>query len=270
LTEDREQFRSEYRSWILLMARDAAYRLAVIPPHERARIVEAYRTFKDPSRVFQPLKDPERAERLAGDRISGYIMLETDAVAFFPSMYASASGAVDFAVATNRRFYFRGKWYPIISLNSEYISQSNDRLLTFALEHELEMSRIFQDISQELRMLSVDEKREITESAEQISRDRIQITPEELIQDEKLMHRLSLSQPLIPKSYAERAMLLYLENNQEELEAYGLPSRNPEEQAFGEELYEEFSSWSEFSQTTYELFVREIFSLLRDSNRGYS
>lgn len=270
MTEDRDRFQAEYRSWILLMARDAAYRLAVMPPPERTRIVEAYKSFRDPSQVFRPLKDPDRVERLAGEKISGYILLETDAVAFFPSMYGAPTGAVDFAVAMNRRFYFRQKWYPIISLNSEYISQSSDRLLTFALEHEIEMSRIFQDVSLELRMLSVEEKREITESAEEISRDRVRITPEELLQDEKLMHRLSLSSPLIPKSYAERAMLLHLEENFEKLKSYGLPSRNPEEQAFGEELYEEFHGWSEFSQTTYELFVREILSLLRDVNRGYS
>jgi len=252
-----------------LMAKDAAYRLAMMPADRRLEIVDAYRIFKDPRCIFHGLIDPERVRRLTGDKTSGYILLETDAVAFFPSMFVAASGAVDFAVAMNRRFYCRELWFPIISLNSEYIRQSNDRLLTFALEHELEMSRIFQDISKKLRMLSVDEKREITESAEHISRDRVQITPEELVQDEKLMHRLSLTQPLIPKSYAERAMLLYLEDNFEELKAYGLPSRNPEEQAFGEELYEEFRGWSDFSQTTYEIFVQEISSQLRDAFRGY-
>jgi hypothetical protein len=42
-----------------------------------------------------------------------------------------------------------------------------------------------------------------------------------------------------------------------------------EEEVFGDELYEEFQSWSEFSQRTYDLFIREILLNLRDENRGH-
>jgi len=168
---------------------------------------------------------------------------------FFPSIYTPL--ALDFAVAMNRRFFYRGLWFPIIALNSEY------------------MSRIYQEITLNLRALSLGEKRDVTDSAHKISAEKIGITPEELIEDETLMHRLSTTQPLIPKPYAENAMLIYLEDNFSELESYGLPSISPEEKAFGEELLKEFQSWSEFSSKTYELFVREISANIREANKGY-
>ncbi len=86
---------------------------------------------------------------------------------------------------------------------------------------------------------------------------------------EKLMHRLSSTEALIPKLYAERAMLLWLEDNFSKVKSKGVPSINPEEEAFGEELLNEFQSWSEITQKTYELFVREISANLRDANIGY-
>ncbi len=107
------------------------------------------------------------------------------------------------------------------------------------------------------------------DSAKEISKDRLKITKEELIEDEKLMNRLSKTQPLLPKPYAEKAMLLYLEADLPKLQPFGQKSQSPEEESFGEELYEEFQSWSRFSQETYELFVREIQCNLRDANRGY-
>jgi len=41
------------------------------------------------------------------------------------------------------------------------------------------------------------------------------------------------------------------------------------EEISGHELYKEFQSWSEFSQRTYDLFIREILLNLRDANHGY-
>ncbi|MDD1751440.1 MAG: hypothetical protein LUO89_16370, partial [Methanothrix sp.] len=172
-------------------------------------------------------------------------------------------------VAMNRRFFSQGLWFPIISLNSEYIRQSSDRVLAFALEHEFEMNRIYQELSLSFRSLQGEEKRGVADSAQKISAERLQITPQELREDELLMLRLSCSQPLLPKSYAERAMQLYLEDNLPQLQAYGVPSRDQEEESFGEELYSEFCGWSLFSTKTYEIFVREIHCNLRESNLGY-
>ncbi len=264
---DREFFERDYRDWLLLMSRDGAHRLAAMPRERRDAVLNEYYSLKDPRAVFHKPKDQSRIERLGKERLSSYIVLETDAIVFFPSLYSPA--ALDFAVAMNRRLFYRGLWFPIISLNSEYILQSSDRVLAFALEHEFEMSRIYQEISLKLRAPTTDEKRNIMESAEKNSTEKLSITQDELIEDEKLMHRLSSTQALIPKPYAERAMLLWLEDNFSTLESYGIPSRGPEEEAFGEELLREFQSWSEFSQKTYELFVREISANLRDANIGY-
>ena len=266
---NREQFEQEYRDWILLMARDAAVRLAMMPLEKREEVLTAYRRLKDPRLVVRKISEEERILRLAGERLADFIVVETEAVAFYPSMYSYLPGALDYAVAMNRRFFCRGLWYPIISLNSEYIRRSSDRILAFTLEHELEMSRLFLEISGNQRALSTDDKREITDSAGKISLQKLGITPDELREDETLMHQLSLFQPLIPKSYAERAMLIYLEDRVAELETCGLKSCSQEEAALGEKLSSEFRGWSEFSQEIYELFVREIGSLLRDVHRGY-
>ncbi len=264
---DREAFERDYKDWLLLMSRDAAHRLAAMPPERRNAVMREYSLLKNPRAVFHELRDPDRVRRLGKERLSSYIVLETESVVFFPSIYSPM--ALDFAVAMNRRFFCKGLWFPIISFNSEYIRQSSDRVLAFALEHEFEMSRIYQDVSLNLRALSTDEKRDAMEFAQKASIKRLSITPEELIEDEKLMHQLSSTEPLIPKPYAERAMLLWLEDNFSRAESYGLPSINPEEKAFGEELALEFQSWSEFSQKTYEIFVREISANIREANRGY-
>jgi hypothetical protein len=266
---NRKQFEQEYRDWILLMARDAAYRLAMMPPEKQQEVLSAYKRLRDPRLVVGEVSDQERILRLVGERLKGFIVVETEAVSFFPSMYSYLPGALDYAVAMSRRFFARGLWYPIISLNSEYIRRASDRILAFTLDHELEMSRLFLEISGNLRSLSSDDKREMTDSAGKISLQKLGITPDELREDEMLMHQLSLSQPLIPKSYAERAMLIYLEDRIAELGGFGQKSRSQEEAALGEELYQEFRDWSAFSQESYELFVREIGSLCRDAHRGY-
>lgn len=82
------------------------------------------------------------------------------------------------------------------------------------------------------------------------------------------MHQLSGTQQLLPKPYAERAMLLYLVANLPQLRSLGVKSSSTNEESFGEELYQEFLGWSEFSQRTYELFVRELLSNLRDTKPG--
>jgi len=266
---EREAFEQEYRDWIRLMSRDAASRLSALAPQAQVAVLKAYEDFKDPLTVFRQLTSPERVRRLAGERISSFIVIETDAVTFFPSICSGAPGIQDYAVAMNRRVYYRGLWFPIISLNFEYIRQSSDRLLCFALEHEFEMNRIYMEISSALRQISRDEKHEIMDRAGSISRDRLKITPQELIEDEQLMHRLSLSQPLLPKPYAEMAMLFYLESNYSSLCSFGQESRTPDEESFGIELYQEFQSWSDFSKKTYESYVREIVCNLREADRGY-
>jgi len=267
--DDRERFEKEYRDWIRLMSRDAACRLSALPLPEQKRILKAYEDFKDPCQVFRELSQEQRVRSLAGESISSFIVVETSSITFFPSISSTVPGALDYAVAMNRRLFCRKKWFPIIALNSEYIRLSPDHTLAFALEHEFEMSRIYQEISSRLKIISPDEKRDIMNSAHEISQEKLTITPEELIEDERLMHQLSMSSPLLPKPYAEMALLHYLEANLPRLESFGRKSESAEEEAFGEELAAEFSNWSEFSAKTYDFFVREIAANLREVNRGY-
>jgi hypothetical protein len=264
---DRERFEQDYKDWLLLISRDASHRLQAMPPAMRAVVLDGYKRMKDPHLVFKRPHDMDRIIRLGGARISGFVVTVTDAVTFFPSIYSM--GALDYAVAMNRRFFYNGLWFPIIALNSEYVVRSSDKRLAFALEHELEMSRIYMEISMNLRSLSPDEKRNVVDSAKNLSIERQKITQEELIEDERLMHELSLSSPLIPKPYAENAMLIYLEDHIDEMGSLGLKSSSADEEAFGAGLLEEFRGWSDFSQRTYEIFVREMISNLRDANKGY-
>jgi hypothetical protein len=218
------------------MSRDAAHRLLALSPAEQKTVLKAYEDFKDPIAVFRRLSQPERVKSLAGEKISSFIVIETDAVTFFPTVYSYIPGVLDYAVATNRRLFCQGLWFPIISLNSEYIRKSSDRVLRFALEHEFEMNRIYQEISLNLKTLSQGERRDIMDSSKEITTERLKITQEELIEDEKLMYQLSKIQPLLPKPYAEKAMLRYLEANLPELQLFGQksqsPRRRPSERSF--------------------------------------
>ena len=267
---ERQSFEKDFRNWLLSVAKDAARSLADMPVAERELTAKNYKQLLDPKSVFHKLSDPKRLERLAGDKVSRYIVVETEAIAFFPSIYTSVPGALDFSVAMNRRFYYRELWFPIIALNSEYIRKSSDRILGFTLEHEFEMSKIYQQISANLRALSGDEKREVASSAQQYAATRLQITQDELIEDEKLMVQLSKSRPLIPKPYAETALLLFLEDNFSDLRSFGVPSESDEERTFGAELYDEFQGWADFSRKTYASFVRELLADLKESDRGYA
>jgi hypothetical protein len=241
-----------------------------MPTMKRELAIKRYKKLKDQRAVFHKPSDTKRLERLAGDKISKYILVETEAITFFPSIYTSFPGALDFSVAMNRRFFYQELWFPIIALNSEYIKQSSDRILGFTLEHEFEMSRIYKQISANLRSLSADEKRDVANSAMQQASDRRQITQDELVEDERLMVHLSKSQPLIPKPYAEMAIMVFLEDNFLDLRSFGIPSESDDENFFGARLYEEFMGWADFSRKTYALFVRELLADLIESNRGYA
>lgn len=246
-----------------------AHQLAEPDSGERDLVLQKYREMEDPHRVFRPLSDRDRVVDLGGEEADGYILVETDAMTFFPSIDSANPAALDFAVAMNRRFYCRGLWFSIISLNSEYLRQVSDRVLAYALEHEFEMGRLYQKAFQEMRKLSPGEKLEISQLAHQTSVKKTKISLEDLIDEERLMLSLSESQPVIPKPYAETALLTYLDDNFPDLEKFGAKSEDAEEDAFGTELYEEFEGWSEFSIESYRLFVREAALGVSEAFRGY-
>jgi hypothetical protein len=272
--DERRRFEEDYRCWIRLLSRDAACRLFALQKPLQNEVLRSYHDFRDPGLVYRELSQAERIRGLARERISSFIVIETDAIIISPSISSPLAGAMDYAVAMNRRLFCQKKWYPIISLHSGYIRQSSDRILAFALEHEFEMSRIYQEIFSSPqpahRRLSSEEKHEIMATALETSKTKLTITPDELLEDEQLMHQLAFTSPLLPKPYAEMAMLHYLKANLPCLEPRGTGSSSPEEEAFGEELAAEFAGWSQFSKETYDLFVREIAANLRDANRGYA
>lgn len=268
--DDRARFEEEYREWTRLMALDAACRLSALPLPQQKELLASYQELRDPGRVFRDISSGERIRSLAKERISSFIVVETQAVTFFPSAGGGVPGALDYAVAMNRRLFCRRKWYPIISFNSEYIRLSSDHILAFALEHELEMSRIYQEITSPGQPITPGQKREIMLSAQEISQKKLTITADELKEDDRLMQQLALSSPLLPKPYAEMALLCYLQDNLPRLECYGAASSSPEEEAIGEELAMEFSGWKEFTIETYDLFLREMAAHIRDANRGYA
>jgi hypothetical protein len=251
------------------VAKDVAGQLAEAGPGERDRLLQMYRKMEDPLKVFRPLSDPDRIMRIGGEEAKGYILVETDAITFFPTIDSSNPGALDFAVAMNRRYYYRGLWFSIISLNSEYLRRVSDKILGYALEHEFEMGRLYQETFQEMRKLSPGEKLEISQLAHQTSVKKSKISLEDLIDEERLMVSLSESQPVIPKPYAETALLTYLEENFQDLEKFGAKSEDDDEDAFGVELYDEFEGWSEFSIQSYRLFVREAAQGVGEAYRGY-
>lgn len=236
-------------------------------PAKRESLIESYRQLENPQSVFHAA--PDRVKKLAGERLKTFVLVETDAVSFFPSLYSPSPIILDYAVAMNRRFYCRGLWFSIISLNSQYIEQTTDRMLAFALEHEFQMNNLYDEATTNLRSLSPEEKRQIYETALRESAEKLDITQEEMVEEEMLMLQFSNTQPLIPKPYAEMALLCYLEDGFEMLEKFGAMSKSLEEDTFGRGLYEEFRGWADFSYRTYHLFVREILSNLEESYRGY-
>ncbi|MGC9514485.1 hypothetical protein [Methanocrinis sp.] len=251
------------------MAKETAGQLAGAEVGEQEMILSRYQEMTDPCRVFRPLSTPDRILDLGGEEADGYILVETDAITFFPSIGSSSPGALDFAVAMNRRYYYQGLWFSVISLNSEYLSQVTDRTLAYALEHEFEMGKLYQRAFGEMRKLSAGEKLEISQLAHQTSVKKSKISLEDLIDEERLMISLSESQPVVPKPYAETALLIYLQENFSDLARFGEKSEDAEEEAFGAELYDEFEGWSKFSIQSFRLFVREVSLGVREAYRGY-
>jgi hypothetical protein len=264
---NREYFEKEYKSWILSVSKDISYKLGLMDPEKRKSLIESYKQLENPLSVFNDAS--ERLNELAGEKLRTFILVETDAVSFFPSLYSPSPIILDYAVAMNRRFYCKGLWFSIISLNSQFIEQTTNRMLSFALEHEFQMNNLYDEATTNLRSLSPEEKRQIYETAYRGAVEKLSITPEEVAEEEMLMLKLTNTQPLIPKPYAEMALLCYLEDGFDTLEKFGHPSNSAKEDKFGRELYGEFSGWADFSHRTYHLFVREIVNNLEESYRGY-
>jgi hypothetical protein len=86
---DREKFEEDYLGWLLSVAKDSARILAYMPTAERELTAKKYKQLLDPKSVIHKLSDPKRIERLTCIETSRYIVVETEAITFFPSILYS-------------------------------------------------------------------------------------------------------------------------------------------------------------------------------------
>lgn len=264
-SKDRSRFERDYEGWLRGVAGDVAHRLTKLPLAQRDSILQAYQRLSNPSFVYSAYPDTDALEELIGDKIARCIVAKTEAVSFFPSIYSTMPWVLDFSVVMSRRLYYNGLWFSAISIVDRYAKNGSNRMMTFALEHEFELLKIYEDMSSE--KASLIKALEMAKPNSVIK--KLGIKPDELREDERLILSLTETQPLIPKPYAEMALLVYLQDNFDRVEDLGYISQNEDEDVFGRGLYEEFGSWEEFTKSSYQLFVSEIQIRLKDAYTGY-
>lgn len=260
---EREQFEQHYRRWITLVASDIA-----LPMRNAERSVieavinrcEQYR--RDPPSMYTAIPDDLRArlERLVGSyRMQGILLLSTDMVAFSPSIFMQRQNILDYAIAMNRRFFFRIYWFPIIVINQAFIEQADERMLHFLFEHELIQNEMYTEhvTAHGCRPLNFDEKRAIDGQALQQAIERSGITQEEHIREHELMQEISMSAPPVPKTFAETSLFEYLDRHWEEIKDLGVKGETESEAEF-EAMVAQEHGWIDFSHEIYGLFLTEL------------
>lgn len=262
---ENSRFEAEYSAWLRDVAGGIAQRLLRAPHLRREELIRSYRDLTDTGSVFRPCSQSDKIARLMNGRTDSCVILETDAVNIFPSLSARSPGVLDFTIALSRRLYCQKLWFSVISINSTYLEASSDKMLAFTLEHELEMIRIYEEISADIKKSD-----SVVSQGLRSHEGTLGITPDDLREDERLVLSIADTKPLLPKPYSELAMIGYLERNISTVRERGIPSKNAEEEAFGSDLYEEFSGWSSFTRKSYQIYVSEIKARMRDAFRGYA
>jgi len=257
----RAQFEEEYLGWIRRVAANVSRRLARLPDGIQQELLRSYALLEDTGRLYRQSPHAERIHRLSNGKTRGHIILETDGVDIFPSLTSPNPGVLDFAIGMGRRFYFRGLWFSVLGFNAAYLEKASDKMLTFAIEQELEMIRIYAEISAEAK---------VSQRVEDRAERHLNIQPDELREDERILMEISDSQPLIPRPYSEIGMLVYIETKFQEIKSMGVPSRDEAEEGFGSGLFKEFLGWEPFTRKSYLIFVSEIRDKMRDAFSGYA
>ncbi|HIH45221.1 MAG TPA: hypothetical protein HA257_09200 [Candidatus Methanoperedenaceae archaeon] len=252
--------RDDYKQWIRLSARDVASAFRGLSPSDRKRIRKQYAGFRShPAGMFSELRDRERIAGLLGDGLSGILVLETGTVAFNTSLFSDAPGIFDYAFAMNRRYFIEGMWFSIITLNSTFIDNANDRVLKYTIHHELFQKQMYEErIAQGTKKFDHEEKRLINIEAKRKATASSGVTEEDLLNEKMMMLNLSTSCPLVPKSFTDTALFHYLRENLEKIRQFGVKSRNEQEQRLGEELSRDFSEWLGFAQEVFVSFYGEL------------
>ena len=260
---EREQFEQHYRHWITLVASDIALPMRNT---ERAAIeavinrCEQYQN--DPPSMYTVIPDDLRArlEQLVGsDRLQGILLLSADMVAFAPSIYMQHQNILDYAIAMNRRFFFRIYWFPIIVINQSFIEQADERMLHFVIEHELIQSEMYTEhvAAHGCRPFSFDEKRAIDGQALHQAIERSGITQDEHIRERELMQEISMSAPPVPKTFAETSLYEYLDRHWEDVKDLGVKGETESEAEF-EAMVSQEHGWIDFSHEIYGLFLARL------------
>jgi len=254
--DDHNGFKEEYREWVKSTARDAAYVLKSLSYGELDRVKNLYRKFsKDTALIFSKIQDKDRISDLSGDRLKGILLLETEAIVFSSSIFMEEPGIMDYALAMNRRFFIKGKWFDMIIINSSFIRQANDIVLTYTLEHELLQMELYKErLHQGSGRFSPEQKRHINIEAMRRASDTTGISEQDLLLEKELMLRLSTSCPLIPKLLAEIALFVYIEKNWGQVKHLGADSSQEWEKQLGEQLSRDFAEGLEFMDEIFWVF----------------
>lgn len=263
----KKEFEEDYTLWIQSAAKDIAFALNQLKPHEIKRIIAlGERYLEEPGSVYGT-DGLEAARKLVPENI---ILLSTDAVVFSQSIFVRMRSVFDYAVALNRRYYL-GSWYSIITLNRQYLKEASDTMLQFTLAHELLQKEIYEaNIRNETRKFTPEEKRNISDETLNRAIEKSGITREDLELEKALMLKISHISPLIPKPFAETALYWYIESHLDELKCLGEPSMNEKEDALGKKLNTDFKEWIDFSADVYKLFLSEVKKELNYTDYGYA
>jgi len=263
----KKEFEEDYTLWIQSAAKDIAFSVSQLRPHEIKRIIARSEQYlKDPGSVY----GTDGLETARKSVPSNIILLSTDAVVFSQSIFVRMASVFDYAVALNRRYYL-GSWYSIITLNRKYLEEASENMLRFTIQHELLQKEIYEaNIRNEARKFTPEEKKNISDETLKRAIEKSGITREEIGLEQALMLNISHNSPLIPKPFAETALYWYIESHLDELKFLGEPSMNEKEDALGKKLNADFKEWIDFSAGVYKLFLSEVKKELNYTDYGYA
>jgi hypothetical protein len=263
----RKDFEEEYTLWIQSAAKDIAFSISQLKPHEIKKIIglgEQY--LENPESVFGT-EGLDVMKKLAPGKI---LLLSTEAVVFSQSIFVRMPCVFDYAVALNRRYYL-GSWYSIITINKMYLEEASENMLRYTLEHELLQKEIYEEnMRTEARKFTPDEKRKISDETLDKAIEKSGITPGELVKEKKLMLKISQVSPLVPKPFAETALYCYIERNLEDLKCFGEASTSEKEDRIGKKLNSDFKEWIDFSIDVYDIFLSDVKKEMNYSDYGYA
>ncbi len=262
----KKEFEEEYTLWIQSAAKDIAFALGQLEPHEMKKILARNEDYlREPELVYDTCGLGSVRELVP----SNIILLSTDAVVFSQSIFVRMPSVFDYAVALNRRYYL-GSWYSIITLNRMYLEEASKTMLRYTIEHELLQKEIYEEnIRKEARKFTPEEKRKISDDTLNKSIEKSGITKEELGKERQLMLKISHHSPLIPKPFAETALYWYVERHLDEIKDMGESSTTEKEDSLGKKLNSDFREWIDFSADVYRLFLSGIKKELNYTDYGY-